>query len=90
MFVLMYYKGLLTVSHLSKYIMKINSQWKFGVIIILGCFCIQCDDETCKHTTRSISLRLVGDSERGTVCPNYPRCNGRLLRKVSLQELVEF
>ncbi|RDY09686.1 DNA polymerase alpha catalytic subunit, partial [Mucuna pruriens] len=42
---------------------------------------LMCDDETCKHTTRSISHRLVGDSERGTVCPNYPRCNGRLLRK---------
>jgi hypothetical protein len=45
-------------------------------------FCLQCDDETCKYTTRSLNLRLVGDSERGTVCPNYPRCNGRLVRKV--------
>lgn len=43
---------------------------------------VQCDDETCKHVTRGINLRLVGDSERGTVCPNYPRCNGRLIRKV--------
>ncbi|XP_014520971.1 DNA polymerase alpha catalytic subunit [Vigna radiata var. radiata] len=60
MFVLMYYKGLLT-----------------------------CDDETCKHTTRSISLRLVGDSERGTVCPNYPRCNGRLLRKYTEADLYK-
>ncbi|KAG2375982.1 DNA polymerase alpha catalytic subunit [Vigna angularis] len=59
MFVLMYYKGLLT-----------------------------CDDETCKHTTRSISLRLVGDSERGTVCPNYPRCNGRLLRKMEAKSRI--
>ncbi|KAG6729216.1 hypothetical protein I3842_01G015200 [Carya illinoinensis] len=41
-----------------------------------------CDDETCKYTTRSLNLRLLGDSERGTVCPNYPRCNGRLVRKV--------
>ncbi|XP_017439927.1 DNA polymerase alpha catalytic subunit isoform X1 [Vigna angularis] len=60
MFVLMYYKGLLT-----------------------------CDDETCKHTTRSISLWLVGDSERGTVCPNYPRCNGRLLRKYTEADLYK-
>ncbi|KAL2931666.1 DNA polymerase alpha catalytic subunit [Bienertia sinuspersici] len=42
----------------------------------------QCDDETCKHTTRSLNLRVIGDSERGTVCPNYPRCNGRLVKKV--------
>ncbi|XP_020208890.1 DNA polymerase alpha catalytic subunit [Cajanus cajan] len=40
---------------------------------------LTCDDETCKHTTRRINLRLVGDYERRTVCPNYPRCNGRLL-----------
>ncbi|KAK7307110.1 hypothetical protein VNO77_39879 [Canavalia gladiata] len=48
-----------------------------------------CDDETCKHTTRSISLRLVGDSERGTVCPNYPRCNGRLHRKYTEADLYK-
>ncbi|KAG5069905.1 hypothetical protein JHK85_002282 [Glycine max] len=48
-----------------------------------------CDDETCKHTTRSISLRLVGDSERGTVCPNYPRCNGRLVRKYTEADLYK-
>nr|KYP66832.1 DNA polymerase alpha catalytic subunit [Cajanus cajan] len=48
---------------------------------------LMCDDETCKHTTRSISLRLVGDSERGTVCPNYPRCNGRLLRQYTEADL---
>ncbi|KNA17466.1 hypothetical protein SOVF_079750 [Spinacia oleracea] len=40
-----------------------------------------CDDETCKYTTRSLNLRVIGDCERGTVCPNYPRCNGRLVRK---------
>lgn len=57
---------------------------------LLILFCIQCDDETCKHTTRSVSFRLVGDSERGTVCPNYPRCNGHLNRKVSLRELVVY
>lgn len=44
----------------------------------------QCDDETCKHATRNINLQLVGDSEKGTVCPNYPRCNGHLQRKVLL------
>ncbi|KAJ8430025.1 hypothetical protein Cgig2_008464 [Carnegiea gigantea] len=42
---------------------------------------MMCDDETCKYTTRSLNLRVIGDSERGTVCPNYPRCNGRLVRK---------
>lgn len=52
-------------------------------------FCFQCDDETCKYTTRSLNLRLVGDSERGTVCPNYPSCNGRLIRKVYLTNLLE-
>ncbi|XP_027362652.1 DNA polymerase alpha catalytic subunit [Abrus precatorius] len=50
---------------------------------------VMCDDETCKHTTRSISLRLVGDSERGTVCPNYPRCNGRLHRKYTEADLYK-
>ncbi|PWA66889.1 DNA polymerase alpha catalytic subunit [Artemisia annua] len=42
-----------------------------------------CDDETCDYTTRSLNLRVIGDSERGTVCPNYPRCNGRLVRQYS-------
>ncbi|XP_024959524.1 DNA polymerase alpha catalytic subunit [Cynara cardunculus var. scolymus] len=42
-----------------------------------------CDDETCDYTTRSLNLRVVGDSERGTICPNYPRCNGRLVRQYS-------
>ncbi|XP_057449530.1 DNA polymerase alpha catalytic subunit-like [Lotus japonicus] len=50
---------------------------------------LMCDDETCKHTTRSISLRLVGDSESGTVCPNYPRCNGRLYRKYTEADLYK-
>ncbi|CAN1764594.1 DNA polymerase alpha catalytic subunit, partial [Linum perenne] len=44
---------------------------------------MMCDDETCKHTTRSINLKLVGELDKGTVCPNHPRCNGKLLRKVS-------
>ncbi|CAK7337695.1 unnamed protein product [Dovyalis caffra] len=48
-----------------------------------------CDDETCKHTTRSVNLRVVGDSERGTVCPNYPRCNGRLVRKYTEADLYK-
>ncbi|KAF5463781.1 hypothetical protein F2P56_013914 [Juglans regia] len=48
-----------------------------------------CDDETCKYTTRSLNLRLVGDSERGTVCPNYPRCNGRLVRKYTEADLYK-
>ncbi|KAE7999625.1 hypothetical protein FH972_004033 [Carpinus fangiana] len=48
-----------------------------------------CDDETCKYTTRSLNLRLIGDSERGTVCPNYPRCNGRLVRKYTEADLYK-
>ncbi|KAK4262306.1 hypothetical protein QN277_027885 [Acacia crassicarpa] len=50
---------------------------------------LMCDDETCKYSTRSINLRLVGDSERGTVCPNYPRCNGRLLRQYTEADLYK-
>ncbi|CAI9299484.1 unnamed protein product [Lactuca saligna] len=42
----------------------------------------QCDDETCDYTTWSLNLRVVGESERGTVCPNYLRCHGRLVRRV--------
>nr|GEV26919.1 DNA polymerase alpha catalytic subunit [Tanacetum cinerariifolium] len=30
----------------------------------------------------SLNLRVIGDSERGTVCPNHPR-NGRLMRQNS-------
>ncbi|XVE87107.1 hypothetical protein DITRI_Ditri18aG0089600 [Diplodiscus trichospermus] len=48
-----------------------------------------CDDETCKHTTRSLNLQLVGDSEKGTVCPNYPRCNGHLVRKYTEADLYK-
>ncbi|CAN1190341.1 DNA polymerase alpha catalytic subunit [Linum perenne] len=48
---------------------------------------MMCDDETCKHTTRSINLKLVGELDKGTVCPNHPRCNGKLLRKYSEGEL---
>uniref|UniRef100_A0A803KSA7 DNA polymerase n=1 Tax=Chenopodium quinoa TaxID=63459 RepID=A0A803KSA7_CHEQI len=48
-----------------------------------------CDDETCKYTTRSLNLRVIGDSERGTVCPNYPQCNGRLVRKFSEVDLYK-
>ncbi|TYG46032.1 hypothetical protein ES288_D11G224000v1 [Gossypium darwinii] len=48
-----------------------------------------CDDETCKHTTRSLNLRLFGDSEKGTVCPNYPRCNGHLVRKYTEADLYK-
>ncbi|KAL0332214.1 UNVERIFIED_CONTAM: DNA polymerase alpha catalytic subunit [Sesamum calycinum] len=47
----------------------------------------QCDDETCNYATRSVNLRVLGDSERGTTCPNYPRCNGHLMRKYTEAEL---
>ncbi|XP_058186661.1 DNA polymerase alpha catalytic subunit isoform X3 [Rhododendron vialii] len=48
-----------------------------------------CDDETCKYMTRSLNLRVIGDSERGTVCPNYPRCNGHLIRKYTEADLYK-
>ncbi|KDP31949.1 hypothetical protein JCGZ_12410 [Jatropha curcas] len=50
---------------------------------------MMCDDETCKYTTRSLNLRLVGDAEKGTVCANYPRCNGRLVRKYKEADLYK-
>ncbi|XVF61189.1 hypothetical protein PTKIN_Ptkin08bG0110100 [Pterospermum kingtungense] len=50
---------------------------------------MMCDDDTCKHTTRSLNLGLVGDSEKGTVCPNYPRCNGHLVRKYTEADLYK-
>jgi DNA polymerase alpha subunit A len=43
---------------------------------------LMCDDEGCKYSTHSVNLRVMGDSERGTICPNYPRCNGHLVRQV--------
>ncbi|KAK4393287.1 DNA polymerase alpha catalytic subunit [Sesamum angolense] len=48
---------------------------------------MMCDDETCNYATRSVNLRVLGDSERGTTCPNYPRCNGHLMRKYTEAEL---
>ncbi|KAF8406300.1 hypothetical protein HHK36_008385 [Tetracentron sinense] len=50
---------------------------------------MMCDDETCKYTTRSLNLLVIGDSERGTVCPNYPRCNGHLIRKYAEADLYK-
>ncbi|OAY65117.1 DNA polymerase alpha catalytic subunit [Ananas comosus] len=46
-----------------------------------------CDDELCKYTTRSLNLRVIGDSERGMVCPNYPRCNGHLVKQYTEADL---
>ncbi|KAL6508912.1 hypothetical protein OROHE_021471 [Orobanche hederae] len=48
---------------------------------------VQCEDETCKYTTRSLNMGVLGDSERGTVCPNYHCCNGRLARKYTERDL---
>ncbi|CAL9242710.1 unnamed protein product [Arabidopsis halleri] len=48
---------------------------------------MMCDDESCKYTTRSPNFRLLGDHDRGTVCPNYPNCNGTLLRKYTEADL---
>ncbi|KAF7803369.1 DNA polymerase alpha catalytic subunit [Senna tora] len=50
---------------------------------------LMCDDETCNFATLSINLRLVGDAERGTVCPNYPRCNGHLQKKYTEADLYK-
>jgi len=46
-----------------------------------------CDDEGCKYLTHGVNLRVMGDSERGTICPNYPRCNGRLVRQYTEVDL---
>ncbi|XP_057948989.1 DNA polymerase alpha catalytic subunit isoform X3 [Malania oleifera] len=50
---------------------------------------MMCDDETCNYSTRSLNLRVIGDSERGTVCPSYPRCTGRLVRKYTEADLYK-
>ncbi|XP_037414948.1 DNA polymerase alpha catalytic subunit-like isoform X2 [Triticum dicoccoides] len=47
----------------------------------------QCDDEGCKYSTHIVNLRVMGDSERGTICPNYPQCNGRLVRQYTEADL---
>ncbi|KAK9284464.1 hypothetical protein L1049_023637 [Liquidambar formosana] len=60
-----------------------------GFILMYYKGIMTCDDETCKYTTRSLNLRLIGDSERGTVCPNYPRCNGCLVRKYTEADLYK-
>ncbi|XP_051226430.1 DNA polymerase alpha catalytic subunit [Lolium perenne] len=46
-----------------------------------------CDDEGCKYSTHTVNLRVIGDSERGTICPNYPQCNGRLVRQYTEADL---
>ncbi|KAG0453495.1 hypothetical protein HPP92_024799 [Vanilla planifolia] len=48
---------------------------------------MMCDDEICKYTTRSLNLRVMGESERGTICPNYPHCNGHLIRQYNEADL---
>lgn len=48
-----------------------------------------CDEEMCKHTTRNLNLRVIGDMERGTVCPNYPRCNGHLVQQYTEVDLYK-
>ncbi|KAL6576442.1 hypothetical protein OROHE_000223 [Orobanche hederae] len=40
------------------------------------------DDETCKYTTRGLNMGVLGDSKRGTLSPNYPCCNGHLVRQI--------
>lgn len=60
-----------------------------GYILMYYKGVLMCDDETCKYTTRCLNLRLLGDSEKGTVCPNYPQCNGRLARKYTEADLYK-
>uniref|UniRef100_A0A0D9V897 DNA polymerase n=1 Tax=Leersia perrieri TaxID=77586 RepID=A0A0D9V897_9ORYZ len=48
---------------------------------------LMCDDEGCKYSTHNVNLRVMGDSERGTICPNYPRCNGHLVRQYTEADL---
>ncbi|KAF9611731.1 hypothetical protein IFM89_034914 [Coptis chinensis] len=48
-----------------------------------------CDDETCNFTSRSLNMRVIGESEKGTVCPNYPCCNGHLVRKYAEVDLYK-
>ncbi|KAL6547931.1 hypothetical protein OROHE_009636 [Orobanche hederae] len=43
---------------------------------------MMCEDETCKYTTRSLNMEVLGDSERGIICPNYPCFNGRLVTHI--------
>ncbi|XP_022947955.1 DNA polymerase alpha catalytic subunit [Cucurbita moschata] len=50
---------------------------------------LMCEDETCKYTTRAVNLRVMGDSEKGTICPNYTHCNGRLIRKYTEVDLYK-
>ncbi|KAL6586564.1 hypothetical protein OROMI_001552 [Orobanche minor] len=49
---------------------------------MMNYFIFQWEALTCKYTTRSLNIGVLGDSERGTVCPNYPCCNGRLVRQI--------
>ncbi|KAI3914057.1 hypothetical protein MKW98_010869 [Papaver atlanticum] len=46
-----------------------------------------CDDETCSYTTRGLNLRVVGDSTGGIICPNYPQCDGHIVRKYTEVDL---
>ncbi|XXG62590.1 hypothetical protein AAC387_Pa05g0917 [Persea americana] len=52
---------------------------------------LKSDDEMCKYTAQNLNLSVIGDSEKGIVCPNYPRCNGRLIRQLeySARRLLE-
>ena len=53
-------------------------------VTLIAVLCYQSDDEMCKYTAQNLNLSVIGDSEKGIVCPNYPRCNGRLIRQVRM------
>ncbi|CAA7030946.1 unnamed protein product [Microthlaspi erraticum] len=60
-----------------------------GVVSMYYKGIMMCDEDSCKYTTRSPNFRLLGDCERGTVCPNYPNCNGSLLRTMDVGVRIE-
>ncbi|CAI5494604.1 unnamed protein product [Closterium sp. Naga37s-1] len=49
---------------------------------------MQCDEETCGCVSQNMATRLVNsESSRGTLCPNYPRCQGTMRRQISEADL---
>jgi hypothetical protein len=60
------------------------SKYASDLYLDLLCRGLQYDDEMCGHITRNITLHSVGDAEKGTVCPRYPLCTGKLHWQVSI------
>ncbi|KAL6577246.1 Kinesin-like protein KIN-5C [Orobanche minor] len=64
-----------------------NKQVPSYRVFVGGMPSVEWEDETCKYTTRSLNIGVLGDSERDTVCPNYSCCNGRLVRQYTERDL---